>query len=225
MTRLTNLIAAGAMTAAVAIAAPASAQVAGIATASPELAIARSAARATGYQQISTTYSAQLTQATTLRQEINTLQQSLDTNKDNQLSEAEVQANPNVVQQIQQKEQQVQQIAQPITIAQTYVLDQLAREWDAARQQVVSAKKINLLLSPDAIQWGPPSVDVTSDIVAALDQRKPTVTTAVPAGWQPTQQILQLHQAIQRILLAAAQQQQAQAQQPNQPQQPAPTGR
>lgn len=222
MTKFTNLIAAGAMTAAVAFAAPASAQVAGIATASPEIAIARAAARTTGYQQISTTYSAQLTQATTLRQEINTLQQSLDTNKDNQLSEAEVQANPTVVQQIQQKEQQVQQIAQPITIAQTYVLDQLAREWDAARQQVVSAKKINLLLSPDAIQWGPPSVDVTSDIVAALDSRKPTVTTAVPAGWQPSQQILQLHQAIQRVLVAAAQQQQAQAQQT---QQPAPSGR
>lgn len=226
MTRLSNLIAFGAMTAAAAVAAPASAQVAGIATASPEIAIARAAARNTGYQQISTAYQAQITQASTLRQEVNTLQQSLDTNKDNQLSEAEVQANPSVVQQIQQKEQQVQQIIQPITIAQTYVLDQLAREWDPSLQQVVAAKKINLLLSPDAIQWGPPSVDVTSDIVAALDQRKPTVTTTVPAGWQPSQQIVQLHQAIQRVMMAAAQQQQAQTQtQQPAPAQPAPTGR
>lgn len=222
MTKLTTLAAAGIAAATVAIAAPASAQVAGIATASPEIVIARAAARGTGYQQIGTTYQAQITQIGTIRQEVATLQKSLDTNNDNQLSEAEVNANPNVVQQIQQKEQQLQQISQPITIAQTYVLDQLVNEYDAARQQVVANKKIQLLLAPDAIQWAPPAIDVTSDIVAALDSRKPTVTTAVPAGWQPTQQVLQLQQAIQRILIAAAQQQQAQAQQVNQAQ---PTGR
>lgn len=224
MTKLTKLLATGAMTAAMAAAAPAAAQVAGIATASPEMAIARATARNTGYQQIATTYQAQIGQINSMRQEIATLQKSLDTNNDNQLSDEEIQAKPSVVQQIQQKEQQLQTTAQPITIAQAYVLDQIAREYDAARQQVVAAKKIQMLLAPDAIQWAPPAIDVTSDIVAALDTRKPTVTTAVPAGWQPSQQIMQLHQSIQRIMLAAAQQQAAQASQAQQ-QTTAPTGR
>lgn len=211
---------------------PAAAQVAGIATTSPEIVIARAAARNTGYQQIQTQYAAQITQIGTLRQETQTLIKSLDTNNDNQLTDAERTAKPAVVTQIQQKEQQINTLATPITLAQAYVLDQLAREYDAARQQVVAAKRIQIMLSPDAIQWAPPAVDVTNDMVTALNTRKPTVTTAVPAGWQPSREILQLQQTIQQILLAAAQQQAAQqpaaqqpaAQQPAQ-QQPRPTGR
>lgn len=217
MTKLTTLIAATASIAALAVSAPAAAQVAGIATTSPEIVLARAAARATGYQQIGTTYATQIQQIGTVRQEIATLQKSMDTNNDNQLSEAEVQAKPTVVTQIQQKEQQINTLATPITLAQTYVLDQLAREYDNARQTVVAAKKIQIMVSPDAIQWAPPAVDVTNDMVAALNTRKPTVTTAVPAGWQPSREILQLQQSVQQILVAAAQQQAAAAQQQAQP--------
>lgn len=228
MTKYAYLLAAAAAIAPL----PAAAQVAGIATTSPEIVIARAAARNTGYQQIQTQYAAQITQIGTLRQETQTLIKSLDTNNDNQLTDAERTAKPAVVTQIQQKEQQINTLATPITLAQAYVLDQLAREYDAARQQVVAAKRIQIMLSPDAIQWAPPAVDVTNDMVTALNTRKPTVTTAVPAGWQPSREILQLQQTIQQILLAAAQQQAAQqpaaqqpaAQQPAQ-QQPRPTGR
>ena len=228
MTKYAYLLAAAAAIAPL----PAAAQVAGIATTSPEIVIARAAARNTGYQQIQTQYAAQITQIGTVRQEIQTLARSLDTNNDNQLSDAERNAKPAVVTQIQQKEQQINTLATPITIAQAYVLDQIAREYDAARQQVITAKRIQIMLSPDAIQYAPPAVDVTNDIVTALNTRKPTVTVAVPAGWQPSREILQLQQTIQQILLAAAQQQAAQqpaaqqpaAQQPAQ-QQPRPTGR
>lgn len=212
---------------------PAAAQVAGIATTSPEIVIARSSARNAAYQQIGQTYAAQIQQIGTLRQETQTLIKSLDTNNDNQLTDAERNAKPAVVTQIQQKEQQINTLATPITLAQAYALDQLAREYDAARQQVVTAKRIQIMLSPDAIQWAPPTVDVTNDIVAALNTRKPTVTTAVPAGWQPNREVLGLQQTIQQILVAAAQQQAAQqpaaaatppTQQPAQ-QPPRPTGR
>lgn len=213
MIKLTTLLAAGTALAAASVSLPAAAQVAGIATTSPEIVIARSAARNTAYQQIQTQYAAQIQQINTARQEIQTLAKSLDTNNDNQLSETERNARPQVLTQIQQKEQQINSLATPITIAQAYVLDQLAREYDAARQQVVTAKRIQIMLAPDAIQWAPPAVDVTSDIVTALNTRKPTVTVAVPAGWQPSQPILQLQQSIQQILVAAAQQQAASAQQ------------
>lgn len=206
---------------------PAAAQVAGIATTSPEIVIARAAARNTGYQQIGTQYATQIQQIGTLRNEIQTLIKSMDTNNDNQLSEAERNAKPAVVTQVQQKEQQINTLATPITIAQAYVLDQLAREYDAARQQVITAKRIQIMLSPDAIQYAPPAVDVTNDIVAALNTRKPTVTVAVPAGWQPSREVMGLQQTVQQILVAAAAQQAA-SQQPAQPatQQPAqPVGR
>lgn len=221
MTKLTKLLAAGATLAAVSVSAPAAAQVAGIATTSPEIVIARSAARNTAYQQIGTTYATQIQQIGTVRQEIQTLLKSMDTNNDNQLSDAERTAKPAVVTQIQQKEQQIGTLSTPITLAQAYALDQLAREYDAARQTVISAKRIQIMLSPDAIQYAPPAVDVTNDIVTALNTRKPTVTTAVPAGWQPSREILQLQQAVQQILLAAAQQQAATQQAQPAAQQPA----
>lgn len=237
MTKTATLLATGAALAAASVSAPAAAQVAGIATTSPEIVIARAAARGVGYQQIGTTFAAQITQINTLRGEVQTLIKSLDTNNDNQLTDAERNAKPAVVTQVQQKEQQINAVAAPITIAQAYVLDQLAREYDAARQQVVTAKRIQIMLSPDAIQWAPPAVDVTNDIVTALNTRKPTVSTAVPVGWQPAREILQLQQTVQQILLAAAQQQAAAQQgQPattapgatppaTQPQPPRPTGR
>ena len=223
MTKLATILAAGA---AFAVAAPAAAQVNGIAITSPEIVIARSAARGAAYQQIGQTYNAQITQIGTIRNEINTLAKSLDTNNDNQLSDAERAAKPAVITQIQQKEQQIAQISQPISMAQMYVLSQIAAEYNAARQQVIADKKIQIMLQPDALEYAPPQVDVTDAIVAALNTRKPTATTAVPAGWQPTQQIAQLSQSIQQILVAAAQQQAASGQQaqPGQ-QQPKPAGR
>ena len=209
MTTFAKLALAGSIAAAASIAAPAAAQVAGIATTSPEVVIARAAARNTAYQQIGTQYAAQITQINTARQEIQTLLKSLDTNNDNQLSDAERNAKPAVTTQIQQKEQQINTLATPITIAQAYALDQLAREYDAARQQVITAKRIQIMLAPDAIQYAPPAIDVTNDIVTALNTRKPTVTIAVPAGWQPSREVLGLQQTIQQILVAAAQQQAA----------------
>ncbi|MBL8657057.1 MAG: OmpH family outer membrane protein [Altererythrobacter sp.] len=224
MTKFARLLAAGATATLLAGApAPVMAQVAGIATTSPEIVIARANARVTAYQQIGQTYATQIQQIGTLRQEIQTLAKSLDTDNDNQLSDAERGANAGVTAQITQKEQQLNTLATPITIAQSYVLDQLAREYDPARQQVMTAKKIQIMLSPDAIQFAPPAIDVTNDIVAALNTRKPTVTTAVPAGWQPTREIYSLQQGIQQLLIASAQQQQAAAA-AQQPQPTAPAG-
>ena len=205
------------------MAVPAAAQVNGIATASPEAVIVRAQARQAAYTQISQTYATQIQQVNTLRQEIAQQQQSLDTNNDGQLTEAEVNANPAVVQQIQQKEQQASTLTQPIAMAQTYALQQLIDNYNAARDQVIQQKSIQLLLNPDAIQYGPDSINVTGDIVAALNQRMPSVQTTPPANWQPRRDTLQLHQTVQQVLLAAAQQQAASQQAQQQSQQP--TGR
>jgi Skp family chaperone for outer membrane proteins len=188
------------------MATPASAQVNGIATSNPTAVILRSAARAAGYAAIQTTYAAQIQQINQMNTELNTLQRSLDTNGDQELTDAEIQANPTVVQQIQAKEQQVQTASQPIALAQYYVIEQLLNDYSNAQSQVVQNKSISLMISPDAIQYAPDSVDVTNDIIAVVDTRLPTVATAVPAGWQPRRETAQMHQAIQQILVVAAQQ-------------------
>jgi len=225
MKLFTKTIAAAALAGTAAIATPAAAQVAGIATSSPEAVIVRSQARIAAYQQIDQQFAAQIGQIRTLRQEMQTLQQSLDTDSNGQLSQAELQANPGVVQQIQQKEQQLGQASQPIVLAQTYAIEQLINDYQNVRQQVVQQKNIQLLLTPDAIQWAPEAVNVTDDLVAALDQRVPTVQITPPEGWRPRQDSLAAQQTVSQVLMNVAQQQAAQQQ--AQQQQPAaqPAGR
>ena len=226
MKLFTKTIAAAALAGTAAIAPPAAAQVAGIATSSPEAVIVRSQARIAAYQQIDQQFAAQIGQIRTLRQEMQTLQQSLDTDSNGQLSQAELQANPGVVQQIQQKEQQLGQASQPIVLAQTYAIEQLINDYQNVRQQVVQQKNIQLLLTPDAIQWAPEAVNVTDDLVAVLDQRVPTVQITPPEGWRPRQDSLAAQQTVSQVLMNVAQQQAAQ-QQAQQQQQPAaqPAGR
>ncbi len=225
MKLFTKTIAAAALAGTAAIATPAAAQVAGIATSSPEAVIVRSQARIAAYQQIDQQFAAQIGQIRTLRQEMQTLQQSLDTDSNGQLSQAELQANPGVVQQIQQKEQQLGQASQPIVLAQAYAIEQLINDYQNVRQQVVQQKNIQLLLTPDAIQWAPEAVNVTDDLVAVLDQRVPTVQITPPEGWRPRQDSLAAQQTVSQVLMNVAQQQAAQQQ--AQQQQPAaqPAGR
>ncbi len=224
MKTFTKAIAAVALAGTAAIATPVAAQVAGIATSSPEAVIVRSQARIAAYQQIDQQFASQITQLRAARQEIQTLQQSLDADGNGQLTQQEAQANPSVVQQIQQKEQQLNQLSQPIVLAQAYAIEQLIDDYQNAQQQVIQQKNIQIMLSPDAIQWAPETVNVTDELVAALNQRVPTVQATPPAGWRPRQESLATQQAVSQILLGVAQQQAAQ-QAAQQQQQAQPTGR
>ena len=86
-----------------AISAPASAQLNGFGTSRIGVTVANSQALQNGYQQIATTYQAQITQIGQLAQQRETLVQGLDTNSDGQLSEEEANAAPEAtVQQVQQ---------------------------------------------------------------------------------------------------------------------------
>ena len=228
MTKIFKTLLAGSAIAAASTAVPAVAQVNGMATSSPEAVFVRAAARQAAYQQINQTYATQIQQVRSLQQENQQLQRTLDTNNDNQISDTEIQAGQATVQQIQAKEQQIAQLSQPIALAQAYAIEQLANEYQNARQQVISSKRIQIMLSPDAIQYAPDGIDVTNDIIAALDQRVPSVQSQPPAGWQPRRESLALQQTVQQILVNVAQQQalqQAQQQQQQQTTTPAPQGR
>jgi hypothetical protein len=96
-------------------------------------------------------------------------------------------------------------------LAQLYAVEQIALKYDAAQQAVITAKKINVILAPDAFVWAPEAVDVTPAITAELDKVVPSVSTTPPAGWRPSRQIGALYQQIQQLINAATQQAQAAA--------------
>lgn len=210
---------------------PAAAQVNGIAISNPEAVMLNSQARIAAYEAIDTANESLYQQMEAVQREMATLQQSLDTNSDNQLSDAEVQAQPSVVAQLEQKEQQIVQMAQPIARAQAYVLEQLLADYPNARNQVMQQKNVQMLLTPEVVQYAPDTADVTKDILAALNQRMPSVATQVPADWRASQTAVTLQQRMQQLIvgiaqrqaIAAAMQQQQQTAQPQAPAQP--TGR
>ena len=209
-----NIIAAAFLSAA-AISAPASAQVAGIATADTAVAITRSKALGTAYQQIGTLYASVAQQLQAKRAEINTLNAQLDTNKDKELTQAEidvaVKANSPLLKQIDTKQSEINTLQDPIVLAQLYAVEQIALKYDAAQQAVITAKKINVILTPDSFVWAPEAIDVTPAITAELDKAVPSVTITPPSGWRPSRQIGALYQQIQQLISAATQQAQAAA--------------
>ena len=199
------------------VAVPAAAQVNGIGVADPAIAVAGSQALQTAYNQIGTTFQAQRTQLEQLQQQRAGLVRQFDTNGDQQLSQEEqtaAQANTAVIQQVNGLDQQINTIQQPITLARVYVIEQLGQQLSNAVQAVVQANNVQLLLNPSAALYMADPVEMTDEIMAQLNQTVPTVSTAVPQGWQPQQQSVNLFQQVQEILLTVAQQQAAAAQQP-----------
>lgn len=216
---------AAALLSATILAVPANAQVAGIATADTSVAIARTKALGQAYQQIGTQYAATAQQMQAKRVEINNINVQLDTNKDKELTQAELDAaikakNP-LLTQIDAKQREIAQLQDPIVKAQLFVVESIALKYEAAQQAVINAKKINVILAPDAFVWAPDSVDVTTLITAELDKSTPTVAITPPANWRPSRQGAAVYQQIQQMFENAARAQAAQAQaaqpQPGQP--------
>ncbi len=213
--KIRNTAIVAALLSATAIAVPATAQVAGIATAETSVAIARTKALGTAYQQIGTQYAGVVQQMQTKRQEINNINAQLDTNKDKELTQAELDAaikakNP-LLTQLDEKQKEINTLQEPIILAQLYAVEQIAVKYEAAQQAVITAKKINVILAPDAFVWAPEAVDVTPAITAELDKAIPAAVITPPAGWRPSRQIGALYQQIQQLFNNAAQMQAAQA--------------
>lgn len=217
---------AAALLSATILAMPANAQVAGIATADTSVAIARTKALSQAYQQIGTQYAAVAQQMQAKRTEINNINMQLDTNKDKELTQVEldaaVKAKSPLLAQIDTKQREIGQLQDPIVKAQIFVVESIALKYEAAQQAVITAKKINVILAPDAFVWAPDSVDITTLITAELDKSVPTVGITPPANWRPSRQAAAVYQQIQQLFENAARAQAAQAQpQPGQPAAPA----
>ncbi|MBR0551578.1 OmpH family outer membrane protein [Stakelama marina] len=189
-----TLLFAAAALAPIAAAAPAQAQVAGVAVADPQQAIQDSNAWKTASAQIQTTYKAQIDQAQSrsnaIKAELDPLVKSF--NAARQQPNANQASLQTQAQSIQSKEQaanaEVNKILQPVQRARAYALEQISNQYPKAVQAVIGAKKIQVLLRPDATIYAAPAADVTSDITAQLNTLVSNVSIQPPANWQPGQQ-------------------------------------
>ncbi len=176
------------------VAATATAQVAGIAVADPEAAVANSKAWATARTQIQTTYKAQIDQANTRRQAITTELQPLVAAYQKAAgapgaTEASLRTQAQAIQTREQTANaELQRLTAPASRAQAYALEQISAKLPDAVNAAVRAKSVSLLLRPNPALFAQPTTDITSAITAELDRAVPTVGITPPANWQPGQQ-------------------------------------
>lgn len=222
MTRfMKTLTAAGLAASALIAATPASAQVEGrMATADISRAILGTTALQTAYNQIGTTYAAQIEQRATKQQQLTQLLQPFDTNGDGQLAESElagVQQSPNFAQ-IQTLEQEVAGINNQVNAARVFAVEQIFAQYPAALSEVAQAQSIVIVVQPELLQYAADGADITQAIIASLNTKIPSVQIVPPTNYRPNQNATQIFQEIQQTLLRAQliQQQQA-AQQGQQP--------
>ncbi|TXC68817.1 OmpH family outer membrane protein [Sphingorhabdus soli] len=82
-------------------------------------------------------------------------------------------------------QQEIGRLNQPILLARAYVEDQIVVQLDAAVKAAMTAKKVDLLIQPQAVLAREPYVDITDAVVAELNRRVPSVGIVPPAGYEP----------------------------------------
>jgi Skp family chaperone for outer membrane proteins len=214
----------------IAVAAPAQAQVSGIATADPVDAVGRTKAFAAANQSIKTTFADNLTKLQAKQTERQKALAQLDKNGDKQVDDSEIAAaqaakNPAWTQ-AQALETEINQLSAPPVIAQAYAIEKILERYQEAQKSVIAAKKINVILTPESFVYAPESTDVTAAIATAIDGLAPTVPITAPANWRPARETLAVQERLQQMtqyaMAMAAQQRQGAAGAP--PAGPAPAG-
>lgn len=186
-TKLTLSLGAIALTSMLAAVPQASAQ--SVAVADPQAALLQSVAFTNAMNQIRATYKTQLDQAEALRKELAPIEQPFDTDRNGQLDEQELarlRASPNFAT-IQQKEQQAQAAELPALRARAYVVEQLSPRLQTAYKNVLAAKRITMVVRPEAVLSADNSANITDDITTEMNKVTTPVNSTPPANWQPGQ--------------------------------------
>ena len=191
------------------MAAPVLAQAKSVAVADVEAAVRESSAMTTAGQQIQTTYKAQIDQynsrATTLQAEVDVLTAKLREEAGKPTpNQTTLQAlNKERTEKTQAAQRELGQIEQPYVLAASYAQEQVQLRLRDAVKATVAAKRVDLLLTPDAVLDRADSVDITSTLVTELNRIVPSVSIAVPQGYQPGQLIQNAARAAQGTAPAA----------------------
>jgi Skp family chaperone for outer membrane proteins len=197
------LLAAAAAVPVLAFAAPAQAQVSGIASANPVVAMGNSKAFSAANQQIATMYKSNLDQADAKEKSRQALLVQLDKNGDKNLDQAEldaaIAAKSPLLTQAETAEREIATLSEPAVRAQAYSIENMLKGYDTALRKVVTDKRISVVLSPESFVFAPPTVDVTDAITAEMDKTPAGAVTAPPSGWNPSRQTVALMQQLQQF--------------------------
>jgi Skp family chaperone for outer membrane proteins len=124
--------------------------------------------------------------STPLQQELQRLATEIRTLQQNNTAEATVNQR---IQAFQTRQQAIQTelapLAAPFERPLAYAEEQITRQLDAAVRNAMTAKRVNLLIRPEAVAFALPTSNITADITQQLNALVPSVSTAVPANWQP----------------------------------------
>ncbi len=207
-----------------ALSAPAAAQINGMAVVRPAIVVATSQALQTGYQLISSTYATQITQINQLNEQRQALLRTIDTNSNGQIEEADTNGDGNLDEaeqtrnptlgQVSTLDQQIGALDSQVQMAQVFVVNQIAQQLSVSLQQVVTERNVQVLLAPEAVQYGAEGLDLTTLVTTNLNARLPAVSITPTAGWTPDQETIGFYQQVQQILgalIARAQQEAAAA--------------
>lgn len=205
-----------AVAAPIAIAAPAHAQVSGVATADPIAAMYRSKAWTAASAQINETFKAQQAQIEAKAGERQRLLATLDKNGDKQVDEQEMAAAPAATKaQLDKLEGEMNQLNLPIILAKGFAIDRILERYSEAQQNVVTARKVGIVVTPQALLFATDAADITGAITTELDRIVPTVSTQPVPNRRPSDEALQiLEQFLRADAARAAQARQAAAPRP-----------
>ena len=232
MKPIVTLFASAGLALAALVAAPVSAQVEGkIATVDRTRSLIGTQALQTAFQQIETTYSAQIEQIRTKQEQRQAILKQFDANSDNEIDDteyAQVEASPQFGT-LQTLDRELNQLSNQVELARVFVVEQIAQQYTPALREVVQQQQIKLVLNPGSLAIPSQEADITPAVVTSLNTKVPSVGVVPPQGYQPTRQGVQQTQEIEQTLqvISLLRQQQAAQQGQQQPQgnPQAPTGR
>lgn len=165
----------------------------GLAVANLDAVIGNSNAYKTAQTQRPVTYKAQIDQAEARRKaiaaQLTPLVEKFTKDRQANVAAASLQTQATTIQQIQQSgEAELQRILQPVAYSEAYVNEQIEDRLDPALKSAMAAKKISLLLSPQAILAASNNAyNLNQDILNELNKSLPSAQLVPPAGWEPRQ--------------------------------------
>lgn len=144
----------------------------------------------TATQQVQTQYKPQIdaynTASQPLQSELQRLAEEIRTLQQANTPEATLNQRIQAFQTRQQAIQtQLAPLSAPFDRPLAYAEEQITAKLDQATRNAMNAKRVNILVRPEAIAFAMPTSNITGDITQQLDALVPSVSIAVPANWQP----------------------------------------
>lgn len=165
----------------------------GLAVADLEGAIAQSNAFKVAQTQRPVTYKPQIDQAnarrTAISAQLTPLVDKFNKDRAANVAQAVLQTQATQIQTIQQSgEQELQRIIQPVAYSEAYVQEQIEEKLDQAVKNAMGARKISLLINPQAVlAVNNQAYNLTDDVTAQLNTLIPSAQLVPPTGWEPRQ--------------------------------------